>query len=132
MAPRRVAYALQEPLKKELEDYKKQQILVSLGMDETAKCHYSFVFLLKANGKVFLCLALARLNKALIRPVHRGSTLNDILLRLSCIEYLTLINESPGYHNFKLEKSITFYHIFLSIWQVQTHRIAAQSSPSRK
>ena len=38
----------------------------------------SFVLVPKPNGKDRLCLDLARLSQALISPVHRGATLNDI------------------------------------------------------
>ena len=54
-----------------------------------------------ANSKVKLCLDLARLNKALITPVHRGPTLNDTLPRLTGVKYLTLIDASPGFQNLK-------------------------------
>ena len=46
----------------------------------------------------------ARLNKALIRPVHRNPILNDTLPRLATVKYLTLINAGLGYHNLKLDK----------------------------
>ena len=58
----------------------------------------------KAYGKVHLCLDLARFNKALIRPVHIGSALNDILLTLAGIKYTILIDASSGYHNLKLDE----------------------------
>ena len=48
----------------------------------------SFVLVPKADGKVLLYLDQARLNKVLIRFVHRGPTLNDNLLMLAVVEYL--------------------------------------------
>ena len=71
----RVACVIQESLMDELDRLKKQQIIVPLGMDETSEWCNSFVLVLKANGKVWLCLDLARLNKVLIKPVHRGPIL---------------------------------------------------------
>ena len=68
-------------LKEELERLKGQKIIVPLGMDEISEWHSSFLLVPKANGKVRLCLDAAKLNKALIRPAHRGLTLNDILPR---------------------------------------------------
>ena len=53
----------------------------------------------KPNGKARLCLELVRLNQALIRPVHRGPTLNDIFPKLINVKYLSLIDVSSGYHN---------------------------------
>ena len=64
----------------------------------------SFVLVLKANCKVQLCLDPARANKVLIRPVHRGTTLNGILPRLAGVKHLTLIDMNSGYHKLKLDE----------------------------
>ena len=72
-------------------------------MDETAEWCNSFVLVPKANGIVRFCLDLARLNQALIRPVHRGPTPNDIFLKLNNVKYLSLKDASSGYHNLKLD-----------------------------
>ena len=56
-------------------------------MDEISEWYDSFLLVPKVNGRVSLCLDLAMLNKALIRPVHRDLTLNDILLRLTGRKY---------------------------------------------
>ena len=47
---RRMAYTLQEPLKKELEQLQEPQIIVPLGVDETSKWCNSVVLVPKANG----------------------------------------------------------------------------------
>ena len=47
-----VAYALQEPLKAELERLKQHQIIVHLGIDDTLEGCDSFVLGPKVNGKV--------------------------------------------------------------------------------
>ena len=80
-------------------------------MDDTFQWCNSFMLVPKENGKVRLYLDPARLNKAQIRPLHRGPLINDILLRLEGMKYLTLRHASSGHCNFKLyEKSsyITF------------------------
>ena len=61
----------------------------------------------KANGKVRLCLDPAWLNQALIRPVHRGLTLNDILPKLNNVQYMSIIDASSGYRNLKLDKQLS-------------------------
>ena len=73
----------------------------------------SFIFVPKPNGKVRLCLDPVRLNQALIRPVHRGPTLNDIFLKLNNVKYLSLIDARPGYHNLKLDESSTYLTTFV-------------------
>ena len=77
---------------------------MSLGMDETKEWCNSLELVLKVNGKIRLCLDLARPNKALIRLVHRDPTLNDISSNLAGIQYLTLLDASSSYHNLKLDE----------------------------
>ena len=78
-SPRRLAYALQEPLKEEMYQLYKQLIIVLLDVDEISEWCKSFVLVPKANGKVQLCLDVARLNEVLFRHVHWDHTLNYIL-----------------------------------------------------
>ena len=85
--PRHVAYALQKAFKDELDWLQKLDIITPLGMDETVEWCNSFVLVPKANGKVRLHLDPVRLNQALIRPLHRSPTLNDILPRLNNVQY---------------------------------------------
>ena len=92
------------PLKEELERLQKQQIIVPLGVDETSEWSNSIVLVLKANDKVWLCLEPAKLNKALFWPVHKGPTLNNILLGLVDIRYLISTDTSSDYHNLKLDE----------------------------
>ena len=99
LPPRWVAYALQKPFKDELDQIQKLDIITPPGIYETAEWCNSFVLVPKANGKVGLYLDPARLNQALIRPVHRGLTLNDILPRLNNVQYMSIIDVSLEYHN---------------------------------
>ena len=69
-----------------------------------------------------LCLGPLGLNQTLIRPVHRGPTIDDILPKLRNAHHMAIINASSGYHNLKLDKTIIILnYIFMSIWQVQIH-----------
>ena len=90
--PRCVAYALQKLFKEELDHLQKLDIITPVGIDEKVEWCNSFVLESKANGKVSLCLDPARLNQALIRPVHKGLTLNDILLKLNNVQYIYINN----------------------------------------
>ena len=101
---RYLAYALQKPFGEELEKLQKQDIIAPLGGDETSECCSSFVLVPKANGKARLCLDPAWLNQALIRPIHRGLTLIDILSKLNNAKYLSLLDLSSGYHNLKIDE----------------------------
>ena len=83
-----------------------------LGMDETSEWCNRFVLVPKAKGKVHLCLDLARLNRALIRPIHRDPALNDILPRPVDIKHHTLIDASSGYINLKLDEKSSYLTTF--------------------
>ena len=71
-------------------------IITPLGVNETVEWCNSFVLVPKANGKIRLCLDPARLHQALIRPVHRGPTLNDIVPSLNNVKYMSIIDAKLG------------------------------------
>ena len=87
-------------------------IITPLGVDETAEWCDSFVLVPKANGKVRLCLDLARLDQALIRPIHRGPVLSNILPKLNNVQYISIIDVSSGYHNLKLDEKSSYLTTF--------------------
>ena len=108
-------------------------IIMPLGTDETLEWCNSFVLVPKANGKMRLCLNPARLNQAVIRPVHWAPTLNDILPKLNNVQYMSIIKASSGYHNLKLDKQSSYLTtFFMSFWKVPVQVIAIQSSTSRQ
>ena len=59
-----------------------------------------------------MCQDEARHNEVLIRPVHRGPTLNVNLLGLAGVKCLTIIDASSGYHNIKLDERSSYVTIF--------------------
>ena len=93
-----VAHTLQKPFQEELERLQQQDIIAPLGVNDTSEWCNSFVPVAKVNGKVRLCLDLAWLNQTLIRPVHRGPTLNDILPTCNNVRDLSIIDASSWYH----------------------------------
>ena len=95
-------------------------IITQLGVDEMAEWCNSFVLVLKANGKVRLCLDPAQLNQALIRPIHRGPTLNDILPKLNNVKFMSIIHASSEYHHLKLDKKSLYLAMFM--WQFGRYR----------
>ena len=107
-----VAYALQNPFKDELDWLQKLDIITPLGVEKTAEWCSSFVLVPKANGKVRLYLDPVRLNQVLIRPVHRGPTLNNIIPRLNNVKYMSIIEASSGYHNLKLDEKSLYLTTF--------------------
>ena len=108
---RHIAYTQLKTFKEKLQRLQQQDIITPLGIDETAQWCNSFVLIPKPNGKVRLCLDPARLNQALIRPLHRGATLN-IFQKLNNIKYLYLIDISSGYHNLNPDERSSYLTTF--------------------
>ena len=106
--PRHVAYALQKLFKEELDCLQKLDIIMPLGVDETVEWCNRFVLVPRTNGKFRSCLDPAGLNQALIRPVHGGPTLNDILPKLNNVQYMSIIDMRLGYHNLKLDEKSSY------------------------
>ena len=114
--PRHVAYVLQKPFQEELQQLQELDIIMLLRVEKTAEWYSSFVLVSKANGKVQLCLDPVQLNQALIRPIHRGPTLNDILPKLNNVQYMSIINGSSDYHNLKLDKQSSYLTTFACLF----------------
>ena len=107
-----MAYVLQKPFEEELKHLQKQDLTAPLGVDETAEWCNSFVLVIKSNDRVRLCLDPAWLNQVLIKLVHRGPILNDILPRLNNAKYLSLLDVRSGYHNLKLGERSSYLKTF--------------------
>ena len=80
-------------------------------MNESLEICNSLILVPKASDKVRLYLDRARLNQVLIKPVHRGPTLNDIFPKLNNVKYLSVIDWSFGYHNLKLDDRSSYLTI---------------------
>ena len=101
-------------------------------MGERPKWWNSFVLVPKVNGKVRLCLDPARLYKALIRPVHRCPTMNDILLRWAGLKYLALICVSSAYHNMRLDEMSSYLTTFsCPFGRYRYKRLPFRAAPAR-
>ena len=107
VSPWHVAYALQKSFNKELEGLQQQDIITT-----TAEWFNSFVLVPNPNGKVRVCLDLARLNQALRWMVHRAPTLIDIFPKLNNSKYLSLIVTTSGCHDLKLDERSLYLTTF--------------------
>ena len=120
--PRCIGYVLQKLFKEELHWLQELDIIALLGEDKTSEWCNSFVMVPKANGKVWLCLDPVQLNQALIRPIHRGPMLNDILLKLNNVQYMSIIDASSGYHNLKLDMQSSYLTTFACLFGRYRHK----------
>ena len=99
---RRVAHALQEPLRLELGKLVDEGILRKLKIDEKSEWLNSFVCVCKPNGSIILCLDPTHLNKYILRPHHNSKTLDDILPKLSGVKKFSIIDSTKLFFNLGL------------------------------
>ena len=51
-----------------------------------------------------ICIDPVKLNHVIIRPVHRGQTVSDILSKLSGATYFSLLDATSGFWNCALDE----------------------------
>ena len=90
----------------------------STGHGKIVGCCNSFYKPPNQSGIECPCLYPTQLNQAVIIPVHKEPTINEILPKLTNLCYMTLKDSTSGYHNHKPYKKFLLKHICISIWQV--------------
>ena len=100
---RKIAISLCKPLDKELNYLLKQGILVKLKESKAREWVNSYVCVKKANGSIRVCIDPRPLNKAIIRPVHRSKTLDEILPELARSHFFSKFDCTKGFWNLKLD-----------------------------
>ena len=93
----RVAQALQQPLKKELDCLVDLGIIRKLGVNEPSEWVNSFVCVKKPNGKICLCLDPTQLNKWIKCPIHDVQLVDDILPKLAGAKWFTIIDSTSSF-----------------------------------
>ena len=97
---------------------------------ETSEWCNSFILVPKAKGKVSLCLNLVQLHKAFITSIHRGSTVSDILSKLTGLKYLMMIDTSSRYHNLKLDEKSYLITVSCPFGKYQYIRLPFGAAPA--
>ena len=105
-------YALQQSFRKELERLQKQQVVMSLEIDELSDWCNSIVLVSKPNMNIWLCLDPTRLNQMPIELVHRALTINEIQPCLANMKYLMIIEANSGYHSLNLDDKSLYLATF--------------------
>ena len=109
---RRVAHALKEPLRLELEKLVNEGILHKLKIDERSEWLNSFVCVRKPNGLICLCLDPTHLNKYIMRPHHNSKTLDVILPKLSGAKKFSIVDSTKSFFNLSLTKRASLLMTF--------------------
>ena len=105
---RRVAHALQEPLRLELEKLVDEGIKI----DEKSEWLNSFVCVKKPNGSIRLCLDPTHLNKYIVRPHHNSKTLDDILPKLVGAKKFSIVDSTKSFFDLSLTEKASLLTTF--------------------
>ena len=109
---RRVAHALQEPLRLELEKLVDEEIFRKLKTDKKSEWLNSFLCVCKPNGSIRLCLDPTHLNKYILRPHHNSKMLDDILPKLSGAKKFIIVDSTKSFFNLSLMKRASLLTTF--------------------
>ena len=101
--PRKNAISLHKPLDKELNFLLKQGILVKLKESKASEWVNSCICVKKPNGSIRVCIDPRPVNEAIIKPVHRTKTLDEILPELARSHFFSKIDCTKGFWNLKLD-----------------------------
>ena len=110
---RRVAHALQEPVRLELEKLVDEGILRKLKIEWLN----SFVCVHKPNGSIRLCLDPTHLNKYIVRPHHNSKTLDDILPKLSGTKKFSIVDSTKSFFNLGLTERASLLTMFGTMYR---------------
>ena len=79
-------------------------IIEPLRIEKHSERCNSYVTVEKPSGDVWMCIDPAKLNHVIVRPIHRGPTVSDVLSRLSGATYFSLLDATSGLWNCELDE----------------------------
>ena len=107
---RRVPVAMMTPLKLELQDLQRREIITPV--EKSTDWISSLVTVQKQNGKLRICIDPKPLNKALKRSHFPLPTIDDILPDLSRAKVFTVCDVKHGFWHVKLEEESSYLTTF--------------------
>ena len=107
---RRVPVAMMTPLKLELQDLQRREIIAPV--EKSTDWISSLVTVQKQNGKLRICIDPQPLNKALKRSHFPLPTIDDILPDLSRAKVFTVCDVKHGFWHVKLEEESSYLTTF--------------------
>lgn len=107
---RRVPVAMMEPLKEELKDMEKREIIAPV--EQSTDWISSMVSVSKQNGKLRICIDPKPLNRALKRSHFPLPTIDDVLPELENAKVFTVYDVKHGFWHIKLEEESSYLTTF--------------------
>lgn len=102
-APRRTPIALREKIKNELETMVTQDVIRKI--EEPTEWVNSLTYVTKSDGSLRICLDPRHLNKALIRPVHKMKTLEELNYQFRDAKVFSKLDAKAGYWAVPLDET---------------------------
>ena len=102
-APHHVPHAVQPKLKEELDRMFKLGVIRKLDINEASNWVHTLV--IKANGKLHVCLDPRTLNSVLCHNVHNAKRFVDIISKVKGFKYISKIDADSGFWTLPLDLS---------------------------
>ena len=100
--PRRIPIAMKDKVKCELDKMERQKVIKSI--EEPTKWVNSLTYVSKRDGSIRVCLDPRQLNKALIRPYHQTTTVEELNHKFSGAKVFSKLDAKAGYWAVKLDR----------------------------
>ena len=124
--PRRVAIAMKDKFKQELDSMEAQGIISKCdGCDVSPEWLNSFVIVKKLSGALHICLDPTDLNKEIIRPVCNAQKMDDVIHKLQHAKYFAIFDTSKGFFHIPLDQESKLLTAMLTQFDIYVYNILA-------
>ena len=108
--PRKLPIALQEPVRQELDDMVKSNVIAPVS--EPTEWVSSMVVVEKKNNKIRICLDPRDLNRAIMRCHYPLPTIEQVAMRLNKAKVFTVLDAKAGFWQVKLDQQSSYLTTF--------------------
>ena len=122
---RRVPIAMRQKFKDELDSLEHRDVLRKLKPNEVPIWLNSFVFPVKDDGGLRVCLDPTGLNPYIVRPVFNSYTLDEISYKLKDAKVLTVCDANKGFFQVPLHKESQLLTAMLTPEGIYVHNVLA-------
>ena len=115
-SPRRVSDALGNSLKEELDRMESMKVIRKLDINEASDWVHALVWVVKANGKLCVCLDPRTLNAVLQHNIHNAQRFVDIITQIRGFTHCSKIDANSGFWTLPLDASSQLLTTFETPW----------------
>ena len=115
-SPRRVPDTLRDSLKAELDRMESMKVIQKLNINEASDWGHALVLVVKANGKLHVCLDPHTLNSVLQHNIHNAQRFIDIITQIRGFTHCSKIDANYGFWTLPLDDMSQLLTSFDTPW----------------